>query len=133
MQVGPAAFKLKLRNSFFYGIIQQLDCNIITLNGEPIKCEKVNINFGAKNLSGNSGLVPIAQFAEKLKIEEVLESELSIKQKANGRYSIVEVIMLTMFGVIAGAKHISQLDIIRHDSVIMRLLNWGAFPVTTTI
>ena len=95
--------------------------------------EKVTINFGAKNLSGNSGLIPIGQFAEKLKIEEVLESELSIKQKANGKYSIVEVIMLTMFGVIAGAKHISQLDIIRHDSVIMRLLNWGAFPVSTTI
>ena len=74
--------------------------------------EKVSINFEGKNLTGNSGLIPIAQFAEKLKVEETLRSELSIEQKYNSKYSIVETIMITMFGVIAGAKHISQLGII---------------------
>jgi len=33
-----------------------------------------------------------------------------------------------MFGVIAGAKHIKQLGIIKHDHVIMKLLNWRVFP-----
>lgn len=95
--------------------------------------EKVSVNFEGKNITGNSGLIPIAQFAEKLKIEETLRSELSLKQKHNSKYSIVQIIMITMFGVITGAKHISQLDIIRHDHVIMKLLNWGLFPAYNTI
>lgn len=76
--------------------------------------EKVNINFKGKNLTGNSGLIPIAQFAEELKVEETLRTELSIKHKPNSMYSVVGTIMITMLGVIAGAKHISQLGIIRH-------------------
>ena len=95
--------------------------------------EKVIVNFTGKNLTGNSGIIPIAQFAEKLKVEEVLRTELSIKRKHNSKYSVVEIIMITMFGVIAGAKHISQLGIIRHDHVIMKLLNWGIFPAFNTI
>ena len=39
--------------------------------------EKVSINFKGKNLTGNSGLIPIAQFAEELKVEETLRGELS--------------------------------------------------------
>jgi len=38
-----------------------------------------------------------------------------------------------MFGVIAGAKHIKQLGIIKHDHVIMKLLNWRVFPAYNTI
>jgi IS4 transposase len=95
--------------------------------------EKVNINFEGKNLTGNGGLIPIAQFAEKLKVEETLRAELSIKHKHNSKYSVVGTIMITMLGVIAGAKHISQLGIIRHDPVIMKLLNWGVFPAYNTI
>jgi len=95
--------------------------------------EKVIINFEGKNLTGNSGIIPIAQFAEKLKVEEILRTELSIKHKHNSKYSVIEIIMITMFGVIAGAKHISQLGIIRHDHVIMKLLNWGIFPAFNTI
>ena len=59
--------------------------------------EKVNVNFKAKNLTGNSGLIPIALFSEKLKIEEAFASELSIKQKPNRKYSVVDVIVLSMF------------------------------------
>ncbi len=95
--------------------------------------EKVNINFEGKNLTGNGGLIPIAQFAQKLKVEETLRSELSIKHKHNSKYSVVDTIMITMLGVIAGAKHISQLGIIRHDAVIVKLLNWGVFPAYNTI
>lgn len=95
--------------------------------------EKVSINFEGKNLTGNSGLIPIAQFAEKLNVEEALRSELSINQKHNSQYSIVKIIMITMFGVIAGAKHIRQLGIIGHDSVIVKLLKIGVFPAYNTI
>ena len=95
--------------------------------------EKVSINFEGKDLTGNSGLIAIAQFAEKLKVEETLKSALSIKQGDNSKYSVAHVIMITMFGVIAGAKHIKQLGIIKHDHVIMKLLNWRVFPAYNTI
>ncbi|MCP5002841.1 MAG: hypothetical protein GY941_02675 [Planctomycetes bacterium] len=36
---------------------------------------KVNINFEGKNLTGNGGLIPIAQFAQKLKVEETLRAQ----------------------------------------------------------
>ncbi len=95
--------------------------------------EKVSINFECKNLTGNSGLIPVAQFSEELKVEEVLRTELSIKHKHNSKYSVVNTIMLTMLGVIAGAKHISQLGIIRHDLVVTKLLMNGMFPAYNTI
>ncbi len=95
--------------------------------------EKVSINFEGKNLTGNSGLIPIAQFAKELKVEETLKTELSIKHKPNSRHSVVSTIMMTMLGVIAGAKHISQLGIIKHDTVIRKLLKCGAFPAYNTI
>lgn len=95
--------------------------------------EKVSINFKGKNITGNSGLIPIAQFADGLKVEEALRTELSIKHKPNSIYSVVDTIMITMLGVIAGAKHISQLGIIRHDQVIRKLLKWEMFPAYNTI
>ncbi len=95
--------------------------------------EKVSINFDGKNLTGNGGLIPIAQFAEKLKVEEALRAELSIKHKPNNTYSVVGTIMITILGVIAGAKHISQLGIIRHDPVVTKLLNLVMFPAYNTI
>ena len=33
------------------------------------------MNFDGKNLTGNSRLIPIAEFAEKLKVEDILRSD----------------------------------------------------------
>ena len=45
--------------------------------------EKVSVNFASKNLTGNSGLIPIVQFAERLGIEKTLRSELKGPERNN--------------------------------------------------
>lgn len=40
--------------------------------------ENVKINFNDKKLTGNAGLVPIGQFANKLNLEAVLAAEISM-------------------------------------------------------
>ena len=40
--------------------------------------------------------------------------------------------MMLMMGVLAGVKHIRQLSVIRHDSVIRKLFNWDKFPDNIT-
>ncbi len=44
-----------------------------------------------------------------------------------GNYDVSNVVMMLMMGVLAGVKHISNLYVIRHDSVIRKLFNWDKF------
>ncbi len=65
--------------------------------------------FDLKNLTGNAGLVHLGHFAQKLGVADVLKRKIGIKRGDNAQYQVAEVVMMLMFGVLVGAKHISQL------------------------
>ena len=93
---------------------------------------KFHTEFTAKNLTGNAGLVHLGKFAEKLGIHTLLKKHISIKRAPSADYSIADVVLMVMMGVLCGAKHMNHLAIIRTDSVIRRLFNWVKFPENRT-
>lgn len=94
---------------------------------------RFHVDFTAKNLTGNAGLVHLGRFAEKLNLSKTLESHVSIKRGDTAEYKVADAVMILAMGVLIGAKHISHIALLRMDSVLRTLFRWEKFPDDTTI
>ncbi len=94
---------------------------------------KFHTKFTEKNLTGNAGLIHLARFAEKLNLASILKRTITIKRGNTADYQVENVIMILTMGVLAGAKHISHLAILRTDSALRSLFRWEKFPDDTTV
>ena len=68
---------------------------------------KIHVEFTAKNITGNTGLILFGQFAEKLGIKKILDRRITIKRGANADYTMGDIITMLMMGVLAGVRHMS--------------------------
>jgi len=93
----------------------------------------VTIEFTDQNLTGHAGLVHFGKFIQKLKLTELLRKHLSISRASNAEYQVAEVVVMLILGVLAGAKPLSHLALLRTDRVIRELFNWDQFPDDSTI
>lgn len=89
---------------------------------------RFHVQFSEKNLTGNAGLVHLGRFAEKLGLDKMLQQHISIQRGENATYSPADAILMLAMGVLAGAKHISHLVILRTDTAIRSLFKWNDFP-----
>jgi hypothetical protein len=94
--------------------------------------KNVKVEFTAKNLTGNAGLVNFGRFIKKLGLPALLSNHIGIVRGANADYQAKDVVIMLILAVLAGAKHMSHVVIIRADSVIRTLFNWEEFPVDST-
>lgn len=94
--------------------------------------KKFRTEFTAKNLTGNAGLLNLGKFAEKIGLKSMLERRLTIKRRTNAKYSHADAVMMLIMGVLAGAKHISHMGMLRVDGVIRTLFGWEEFPTDRT-
>lgn len=92
----------------------------------------VHTDFTEKHLTGNAGLIHVGRFAQKLRLKQILDNTISIKRADNAVYQASDIIMMTIMGCIAGAKHINHMALLRLDNVIRTIFNWSCFPVDTT-
>lgn len=93
---------------------------------------KYHVQFTEKNLTGNAGLTHLGRFAEKLGLKKLLEQIISIKRGDTAEYQVSDAIMILAMSVLAGAKHISHVAILRTDSALRSLFRWDKFPDDTT-
>lgn len=93
---------------------------------------KFSVEFTAKNLTGNAGLIHLGRFADKIGLPKIMKKCITIKRGHTADYSIADAILILMMGVIAGARHMNHLAVIRGDSVIRKLFNWEKFPESRT-
>jgi len=93
---------------------------------------KFHTCFTEKNLTGNAGLLNIGRFAKKLELHKILDKHLTIERGPNADYQVNEVIMMLVFGVLAGAKHMSHMAILSADEVLRQIFKWEKFPVFST-
>ncbi len=94
--------------------------------------KRIHVEFTAKNITGNAGLILFGQFAEKLGIKKILDRRITIKRGANADYTMGDIITMLMMGVLAGIKHMSHLLFLKNDKVINTLFNWKLFPDPST-
>ena len=90
------------------------------------------VEFTEKNLTGNAGLVQIGRFVKKLGLQRMLEDQITIKRGANARYTPGDAVIKLIMGVLAGARRVSHLEILRVDKVIRTLFGWRGFPDNRT-
>lgn len=88
--------------------------------------------FSEKNLTGNAGLVNFGRFSEKLGLPKIIAEHLTIERGASAEYQVSDIVMMLVFGVLAGAKHMSHMAILRSDEVLRALFRWDKFPVSTS-
>ena len=88
--------------------------------------------YTARNLTKNAGLVNLAKFADKIGLPGILDRRLTIKRGVTADYAIADVVMMLMMGVLAGAKHLSHLAILKADVAIRKLFGWELFPDAST-
>ena len=93
---------------------------------------KFHVQFTEKNLTGNAGLVHLGQFAKKLGLHTMIEQDISIVRGPTAQVSVADALMMLAMGVLAGAKHMSHLAVLRTDAVIRALFRWNTFPDDTT-
>ena len=62
--------------------------------------KKFQVQFSAKNLTGNAGLVHLGKFAEKLQLKKTLKKVISIKRGHTANYKVADVVMMLMMGVL---------------------------------
>lgn len=94
---------------------------------------KFHVQFNEKNLTGNAGLTLLGRFAEKLELPKMLKANISIERGATAKYQPADAIMMLMMGVLAGAKHLSHLIVLRTDHALRALFRWENFPDDTTV
>jgi hypothetical protein len=97
-----------------------------------MKMRKFHTEFTAKNITGNAGLLLLGNFAEKIGLQKMLEQQISIKRAPQATYNVTDAITVLMFGVLAGAKHISHMALLRYDEALCALFSWDNFPDDTT-
>ena len=88
--------------------------------------------YTAKNLTKNAGLVNLGKFADKIGLPGILGRRLTIKRGVTADHAIADVVMMLMMGVLAGAKHMSHLAILKADMAIRKLFGWELFPDAST-
>ncbi|KJU85501.1 transposase, partial [Candidatus Magnetobacterium bavaricum] len=93
----------------------------------------VNIEMTGKNMTVNSGLIPILNFMKKLKFSGVLRNNISIEQGSNSTYDIVDIIQMVIVSIIAGATAMTHIGVICNDEVIRKIAYWEIIPVDTTV
>ena len=93
---------------------------------------KFHIVFSEKNLTGNAGLLHLGRFAEKLGLAKTLAEHITIKRAPNADYQVSDVVLMLVFGVLVGVKHMSHMALLRSDEVLRTLFKWDKFPVDTS-
>ena len=102
------------------------------IKGGTQQVKTFSTEYTAKNLTKHAGLVNLGKFAEKIGLPGILEKRLTIERGATADYEMSEIVMMVMMGVLAGAKHMSHLMILKADQAIRKLFGWELFPDAST-
>ena len=94
--------------------------------------KRFTVEFTEKNLTGNAGLVHIGGFIKKFGLQQMLERHLTIRRGANANYTPGDAVIKVIMGVLARARHISDVKILRSDPAIRTLFEWPRFPDNRT-
>ena len=94
--------------------------------------KNVKVRFTEKNLTGNAGLVLLGRFIQKIGLSDLLSNLISIERASNAEYQAKDVVIMLIMAVLAGAKHMSHVMIIRADSTLRIIFNWDKFPVDSS-
>lgn len=92
---------------------------------------KFNVIARGDKFSSHSGLVLIKEFVDRLGVSEILNQELSVKQRERG-YSEADAVMSLVYSMISGGESLRDLEVLRGDAGTKKLLGMEKILAPTT-
>ncbi|GEM_PF-1562997 len=78
---------------------------------------KVHLSATASGLTSQAGLIPVIKFLERIGFEELVKQTVAHVRGDNAAYQLVEDMLLTLVGVIGGARSIAKVCAVWSDGV----------------
>lgn len=94
---------------------------------------KVRIQSGAKNLTKQAGLIPVLKFHERIGLTPLLERVLAQKRGASAVYTLCDAMLLTIVGLVGGARSLRQVVRLWSDEVLRVCGGWLRIPDDSTL
>jgi hypothetical protein len=103
------------------------------VNNETVigKAGKFNISFRDITLASHAGIVLIKEMVDRLRIPELIDQELKVKERERG-YPESESVLALCWNLILGGEHLSDLNILRGDPGTQQLLGLKSIIAPTT-
>jgi Transposase DDE domain group 1 len=95
------------------------------------KAYHFNICFRSQTLTGNAGIILMRDFIEKIRLGELIDSELNIKARERG-YPESENVLSLCWNAILGGKCLLDLNVLRGDAGLPELLGVESVMAPTT-
>jgi len=90
--------------------------------------QKLHIEKGARGLTTQAGLIPVAQFLRKHNISSLIEKALTHERGDSALYDAEDGIYLTIVAIMGGARAITGIVTVWSDRVLRRIAGWSSIP-----
>ena len=94
--------------------------------------KNIHISQGGRDLTAQAGLIPVVKFFHKHGIVSKTEQSVDHQRGATGLYDAVDMVILSMVGIIGGARSIRSIVTLWNDRVLSRAAGWLRIPDETT-
>ncbi len=93
----------------------------------------VRIKAGGKHLTGKAGLIPVLKFHKRLGLSGLLAEAVTVQRGANAVYRLCDALLLTVVGMIGGARSLQQVVGLWSDEVLRVCGGWLRIPDDSTL
>ena len=96
------------------------------------KAKNIHIRQGGRDLTAQAGLIPVVKFFHKHGIVSKTEQSIDHQRGATSLYDAVDMVILSVVGIIGGARSIRSIVTVWNDRVLSRVAGWLRIPDETT-
>ena len=93
---------------------------------------KIRFQSGAKGLTSQAGLIPVVKFLNRYEIPKTLDTLVAHSRGDSAVYTLTDVMLLTLVGLIGGATSFSKTVAVWSDRVLRRVGGWLRIPDDST-
>jgi hypothetical protein len=94
--------------------------------------KKIHFQSGAKGLTSQAGLVPVVKFLNRVGVPEAMDTLVSHRRGDSAVYTLTDVMLLTLVGLIGGATSFCKTVAVWSDSVLRHAGGWLRIPDDST-
>ena len=97
------------------------------------KIGKIREEFSGRNLTCFGGAGLIRRFFNRHKIQQMLDSRIKVQGRRKSKYSVGELLLGCLYGMLLGYSRPFQMKILCADKVFQKIAGLCSFPVQSTI
>ncbi len=90
--------------------------------------KNIHISQGGRELTAQAGLIPVVKFFHKEGIFSKTEQTIDHQRGATDLYDAVDMVILSVIGIVGGARSIRAIVTVWNDCVLSRAAGWLRIP-----